>query len=369
MEKCAPPKPSERDGPPLAALKQSLSRHGWPLPQPPACTDSLLQPLADTGLAHWHVRLPHSSEDGAWLARLPKQSQLGLDAASNLNYQVTCFTRAQASGHTPRLNDWLPCDELLPRGGLVVEAIDGRSARLPSDLPAMTTALASLHSLPLPALEQRSPLLSPADPWRDMLDDVRAQARHLPDANLSRHSLPLIEKALSQLPSQLPVANAAVSLISFDAHPGNFLITPEGRAVLVDLEKCRYSLPGFDLAHMSLYTSTTWDLHSRAVLFIEDLVALYQRWRARMTESGRDTHWRNLMACRHAMWLWSLTWCAKWRAQQHQQIDRRHRGEDWSAQLSQAALVDHVADRVDHYLSAPIIQRVTDELAELADAG
>ena len=366
MERCVSTPPSSRTespspGPPLIALEHSLARHGWPL------SGHRLEPLADTGLAHWHVRLAGGSDKGGWLARLPKQSQMGLDAASNLAYQVACFDRAQASGHTPRLDDWLPCDDLLPRGALVVEAIDGRPASLPSDLPALTSALASLHRLPLP--DQRAPLASPVDPWREMLDEIATQARFLPRAGLSRTSTALIEQALAQLPQRLRIADDEIRLISFDAHPGNFLITPHGCAVLVDLEKCRYSLPGFDLAHLSLYTSTTWDLNSRAVLFVEDLVALYRRWQELMAEDGHHSDWSTLITCRRAMWLWSLTWCAKWRAQQRRQVDRQHSGEDWSAQLSDQALITHVADRVDHYLSAPIIRRVADELEELARAG
>ena len=38
------------------------------------------------------------------------------------------------------------------------------------------------------------------------------------------------------------------------------------RAYLVDLEKCRYSYPSFDLAHATLYTSTTWDMDTHTVL-------------------------------------------------------------------------------------------------------
>ena len=35
-------------------------------------------------------------------------------------------------------------------------------------------------------------------------------------------------------------------------------------------------------------------------------------------------------------------------------------GEDWSAERSEAALVAHVRERVDHYLSATVVQQVLD---------
>ena len=61
-------------------------------------------------------------------------------------------------------------------------------------------------------------------------------------------------------------------LIAFDGHPGNFIVRPDGTAVLVDLEKCRYAYPGLDLAHATLYTSTTWDLDTHAVLSQNEVV-------------------------------------------------------------------------------------------------
>jgi hypothetical protein len=43
-------------------------------------------------------------------------------------------------------------------------------------------------------------------------------------------------------------------------------------------------------------------------------------------------------------------------------------GEDWSAQHSQAELVRHVRERVDHYLSPGVVERLQHELHALNDA-
>lgn len=320
-----------------------------------------LHPMADTGLAHTHVWLERDTID--WVARLPKQSQMGLAASTNLDYQATCFTRASESGHTPALHALLPPSAELPRGGLLVSAVHGRPARLPEDLPAIAEALAALHGLEVPAEPDRPPLLAPADPWRAMREEVERQAVWLADADLSSEVLRTIQGELAALPERLPPGpGTAPRLISFDAHPGNFLVTDSGRAVLVDLEKCRYGLPGFDLAHATLYTSTTWDLHSRAVLTLEEVAAFYRQWRSTAGLAG-DT--LSLLACRRAMWLWSLTWCAKWRAQHRRERDAAAGGEDWSAELSDDALVAHVRERVDHYLSPEVIARVKHELDDL----
>ncbi|PRY72606.1 phosphotransferase [Halomonas ventosae] len=321
-----------------------------------------MHPMADTGLAHLHVWLERAPID--WVARLPKQSQMRLDPAANLAYQAACFERASQGGHAPSLHGILPPGPALPRGGLLVSAIRGRPARLPEDLPAIAEALASFHALDVPDAEARPPLLSPADPWAAMLEEVRDQARFLDLAGLEADARALIEAELAALPERLPAGpGAEPRLISFDAHPGNFLVTESGGAVLVDLEKCRYGLVGFDLAHASLYTSTTWDLQSRTELLAAEVAAFYRHW---IAATGVDGDIATLLASRRAMWLWSLTWCAKWRASSLRSRDAQARGEDWSAELSDDALIAHVRDRVDHYLSVAAIEHVRHESRVLA---
>jgi hypothetical protein len=155
-------------------------------------------------------------------------------------------------------------------------------------------------------------------------------------------------------------------LIAFDGHPGNYVVQSAGSAVLVDLEKCRYSYPGLDLAHATLYTSTTWDADSSAVLALNEVQAAYAVWRRSVGEPAADAAAPWHIPLRRAMWLWSITWCAKWRAVSSAAASTRADGEDWSAQHSDAALVAHVRERVDHYLDASTIDRVLAECDALA---
>jgi len=319
------------------------------------------EPMADTGLAHAHFRLP-----GAGLiARLPKQSQMRLGAAENLAYQAACFTRASASGHAPRLHAVLPPSDALPRGGLVVEEIKGRPARLPEDLPAIMAALAAIHSLPVP--DARAPLLDPADPLSDLLDEITAQAEHLHAAEPATRAI--IERhiaALRDLADGEP--RPPRRLISFDAHPGNFLIDGRGRAILVDLEKCRYGAPQLDLAHATLYTSTTWDVACHAVLSIDEVARAHACWLEALGDApwaGAAAGW--LVPMRRAMWLWSMTWCAKWRVLSARAARGGAGGEDWSTEHSDAALVAHVRGRVDHYLDPGTAHAMAKEFAALEE--
>lgn len=322
--------------------------------------DAAIEPLPDRGLAHAHLRLAGTGV----LARIPKQSQMGLPAQANLEHQAACFARGLASGHTPRLYGVLPPSPALPRGALLVEEIAGRPARMPGDLAAIAQALAAIHALPLPDPAWRAPLLDPQDPLALLRDEIEAQAVHLDAARIdprSRRAIDAQRQALAALcdaPSRPPKR-----LIAFDAHPGNFLLRQDGSAVLVDLEKARYSLPPLDLAHATLYTSTTWDAASAAVLTAGEVSGFMHAWRARCDGAQAWSGW--LLPLRSAMWLWSLTWCAKWRVLSAADARSAGDGEDWSAQRSDAALVAHVRDRVDDYLSPEGVMRVIDELAAL----
>ncbi|MDP2015295.1 hypothetical protein [Hydrogenophaga sp.] len=316
--------------------------------------DHLLVPLPDKGLAHDHVRLLGTG----LLARIPKQSQLGLAAQDNLDYQRACFEHAAASGHTPALQGVLLPSEHLPRGALLVQAIEGRPARLPQDLPALATALAALHALPLPEASVRAPLLNASDPLQALMKEIDLQAGYLGAADVAGPVRTAIDRERQRLLQCLRgAARPERCLIAFDAHPGNFIVQPDGRAVLVDLEKCRYAHPGLDLAHATLYTSTTWDVDTHAVLAVDEAIDFYAVWaRAVGPLAAGAQAWH--VPLRRAMWLWSITWCAKWRALSSVSTEARADGEDWSGERSEAALVSHVRERVDHYLSSGVVDEV-----------
>lgn len=153
-------------------------------------------------------------------------------------------------------------------------------------------------------------------------------------------------------------------LIAFDAHPANFLVRDNGVAVLVDLEKARYGMTSLDIANATLVTSTTWDLDNSTELSAAEVIGACQRWALALggDAPGNGSDW---VLARAAMWLWSVTWCAKWRALSQQPQRRSADGEDWSGILSEQKLHRHVRGRVDDYLSPQRVTFVIDELEAL----
>jgi thiamine kinase-like enzyme len=325
-----------------------------------------MMPLKSKGLAHDHLRLLGTG----WLARIPKQSQMQLKALDNLIYQQACFDRASAAGHAPHCKRMIqPCTGL-PRGALIVKEIEGRSAALPQDLQLMARSMAALHRQSLPQAEQCAPLVNASDPLQAMWEEVSAQATYLLQAQLAPQVATRIHAELARLQSLCQgKARPLKRLIAFDGHPGNFVISelPDAyeKAYLVDLEKCRYSYPSFDLAHATLYTSTTWDVDSHTVLQPDAVLQTYHAWASQVDEALALDAQRWHMPLRRAMWLWSITWCAKWRVTSPAAAALASDGEDWSAQNLDSALAAHVRERVDHYLSEAGVRFVSDELDAL----
>jgi hypothetical protein len=344
----------------VQSLREALTQQ-WP-----EMATAKMAPLKAKGLAHDHVRLLGTG----LLARIPKQSQMRLSAAENLRYQQACFERASAADYAPRCLRVLLPSASLPRGALIVQEIEGRHAHLPLDLPLMARSLAALHRLPLPGNAHRTPLLDSNDPLQAMWDEIQAQAMYLPQAALAPQVAAQIHRELERFRELCSAKSRPLKrLIAFDGHPGNFVIRQEAsgqpKAYLVDLEKCRYSYPSLDLAHATLYTSTTWDIDAHTVLSPSEVLAAYSTWGQQVDEALASDAQAWHLPLRRAMWLWSITWCAKWRVASRAAAAQAHDGEDWSAHHLDAALASHVRERVDHYLSSTGVEWVLTEFETL----
>lgn len=351
-------------GPDLAALAAATAR----LPGFETVTRHDLRPLRVKGLAHDHVSLLGRGV----LLRVPKQSQFALSAADNLGYQAACFARVSESGHAPRLHGTIDPQPRIAMGALLVDEIAGRPPRLPEDLPALAESMARVHALPVPPPSARTPLADHTDPVGGAMDEVEAQARFLDEAGLPPESRAEIEAELAWARGFRTRAESAaqpVRLVLTDTHPGNFLIDPQGHAVIVDLEKALYGSPGTDLAHATIYSSTTWDPDTWADLTLDQVAAFYRRYLETLAATAgaepAATLKPWLVPLRRVTMLRAITWCVKWRVlHRRERLADKHRAastEDWSAENSDPALIAHVAGRVEEYLSPAVLRRMRAE--------
>ncbi len=363
----------------LNALAAALSA----LPGYRGTTAADLAVLNVKGLAHDHV----SVAGRGLLLRVPKQSQFALSAGDNLAYQAACFARVATSGHGPKLHEVLRPQARLAMGALLVERIDGRPPRRPEDLPLLAEAMARVHALAVPPAASRPPLADHQDPVGGALEEVEAQATFLDPAELD-------PAARAEIDDELAWARAfgrasagraqPVTLVLTDTHPGNFLIEAAqsgaagggaagggaaengpGRAVIVDLEKALYGSPATDLAHATLYSSTTWDPDTCATLSLDELAAFYRRYLEMIGGALAQDLAPWLVPLRRITFLRAMTWCAKWRVL-HARARRADRdpaesAEDWSAENSDPATIAHVAGRVADYLAPETLKAMRGE--------
>ena len=272
-------------------------------------------PMTAKGVNHDHYRLGATG----LVLREPRATPWAGNAAAQLASEAAAFERAEPAGVTPRFTAALPLSPALPRGALVVEEIVGRLPQLPRDLPAIARALARLHALPLPPPAARAPLPDHGveGPIAATLTFIERQREFLDQVDLAPETRAALEDEYAEaerLSARATPEEQPLALVGTDTHPGNFVIRNEGDAVLVDLERVCYGSPAIDLAHATLYTSTTWDLEVQAVLTRDEAASFYRHY---LDEVGSERAaalrpW--LMPTRRLTWLRTMMWAVRLRS-------------------------------------------------------
>ena len=325
--------------------------------------------LTDLGLAHWHFRLIGSDKiSSGKIIRIPKQSQINLPPLENLIYQKNCYQTTFASGTTPQFYELIHPNRYLKNGALIVEEIRGREVNVKEDFLKMAEALVKLHSL---STDEKNPVIwQPSRPIEAMLKEVAEQMTYLERSPLGRQVSHLIVnefKKVNRKIAELHFQSIPLALISFDCHPGNFIVNEKNQAILVDLEKCRYSYPGFDLAHATLYTSTTWGKNQQELaqnlLDDKEMIAFYEKWLQSMPRDYALKSLPSLLILRTLMWLWSVSWCGKWLIESKLKKDQAKK-QNWSSELSHKALIEQVRFNVEDCLKEENIIKVRSEWSE-----
>ena len=320
-----------------------------------------LKPLPTKGIAHDHVRIGASG----YIARVPRPVQFAADAGPDayIRYQAASFARAAPSGHVPRLVAAIAPSAGLPRGALVIEEIVGRPPRLPEELALIAECLARIHSLPVPPPAERPPLIDHEDPARGTLDVIERNARSLDAAGVAGTARRAIEEEIAwarRFAADAKGKDQPVTLVVSDSHPGNYLVDappnrPTRRAMFVDIEKTIYGSPAVDLAHATVYTSTTWDVDCGSVLKPDVVAGFYRDYRARIDAdlARRLKPW--LAPMRRLTWLRTTTWACRFKAEL---LDRGEAGDPASA------YVRHVQARIADFLNPATIASIRREWLE-----
>jgi aminoglycoside phosphotransferase (APT) family kinase protein len=310
-----------------------------------------VEPMTAKGVNHDHYRLGRTG----LVLRVPRATPWAGDAAAQIEGEAAAFARAEPAGVTPRLTAVLPRTPALPRGALVVEEIVGRLPALPRDLPAIARALARLHAMPLPPPAARAPLPDHGvdGPVAATLAVIARQLEFLRQVDLARETRAALEDEYAEakrLAARATPAEQPLSLVGTDTHPGNFIIRPDGRAILVDLERVCYGSPAIDLAHATLYTSTTWDLEVQAVLSRDDVSAFYRDYLATVAPARATELHRWLLPARRLTWLRTMVWAVRLRALTDH------------GQLALApALARHIENRLADFFNPATVARVREE--------
>lgn len=309
--------------------------------------DISLTAMDGTGVSHDHFKI----SDSGWILRVPKLSQLGLDAETQLKVQAAAFQRAAPSGATPKIKVTLPVSDTLPRGGLIIEHIVGRAPRAPSDLPTLARALAAVHGLRTPMANARSPIQTYDNPFTPIFAAATAAIeRYLPGSSLSTKARATMLDRLAWLAdkAKAPLPQAHSRLTLSDTHPGNFIIQPNGDAVFVDLEKPAYSSPTIDLAHAVIGVAAGWDPVACMQLTPTDRQAFIDAWQEAAPDDLVAACQPLLLPMRQAVWLRTISFFLKWREESAMQ-------GPWSAERLGANAAKHFLSHIEHSLSEQAI--------------
>ena len=126
--------------------------------------------------------------------------------------------------------------------------------------------------------------------------------------------------------------------------------------------------PGTDLAHHTVYSSTTWDIEVSAELTRAEVAGFYRHYLESAAPALAQALRPWLIPLRRITLLRAVTWCVKWSVAHRQaRLESKQAAastEDWSAENTDPALIAHVAGRVACYLSPEILRRMTAEWRE-----
>jgi aminoglycoside phosphotransferase (APT) family kinase protein len=320
-------------------------------------TSEDLGPLPAIGTAHGHVRLP-----GGLIARVAYAHEGDAGAASRLETQAAAFRLLASGKRTPVLHDVLAPRQGLSGGALIVDRIEGHVPVLPRDLGALAATLAVIHSMKKPPAS--SPIPRQKNPFLETLAAIEQNALRFLDKAVPEsgaraeiaEELRLMRgmaSAFAEQPQPLTIALA-------DTHPGNFIMTADGTAWFVDLEKVHVGSPAIDLAHATLPTSTLWHPEIGQILTPGQVAGFHAHYLARIGKARAAALEPWLMPMRRLTWLRTTLFMARWRVQTRGDRDPGDPSQ-WSDAGLESRMQTHIDARIDQCFNRDMIRQIRGE--------
>lgn len=197
--------------------------------------------------------------------RINHGSQLGLE--NQISYEFGVLKNLEDSRVTPRplFCDPSPGHQLLGKGVLLMEYLEGRPLNYAHDSAEAARIFAAIHNQPVPPVSGEHPMLVQANPIRDIADESYGLINRY-DAHPREELRPLLlryhEDILRLAESAAPLfASDKMVIVNTEVNSHNFIIGEDERGKkgwLVDWEKAVVSSRYQDLGHFLVPTTTLW---------------------------------------------------------------------------------------------------------------
>lgn len=241
-------------------------------------------------------------DKGQKLLRVALGSQLHLD--NQIAYEYHALKALQCSGAVVEVYELIEETDLIGKGYLVEEFVEGRSLDYQQDMDTAADLLAKIHSVD-PAKD--SHLIKAEYPFKVMFDEFTTMFQHYKDwAERDKQvemTISSMLENLTQYDMTTPVEEPCI--INTELNSGNFIINPQGRSYIIDWEKPLIGEKEQDLGHFLAPTTTLWKTD-----IMLDLDAVFEFVDAYDRLAVRPVDKRKLIQYLQFTCLRGITWCA-----------------------------------------------------------
>lgn len=241
-------------------------------------------------------------DQGQKLLRVALGSQMHLD--NQISYEYHALEALQPSSAVVEVYKLVEQTDLIGKGYLVEEFVQGRPLDYQLDMNIAADLLAKIHSVDP---NRGSHLIEAERPFEVMFNEFMTMFQHYKDWPQRDEQ---VEKMISEMLENLktydmtaPIADPCI--INTELNSGNFIINPQGRSYIIDWEKPLIGEKEQDLGHFLAPTTTLWK--TDIILDFDDVFEFVSKY-DRLAGGAVDK--RKLIQYLQFTCLRGITWCA-----------------------------------------------------------